>query len=122
MSNCTPSTKEEAIRAFNDWINQRPNLDYHNYGSRTAYAQEQRMITRQLHRARVALIRFATLPYDRDHLDNVMHGSFSGRLIFDTIGVHTTPHNALTYTTGQYWPTEYRLAAAVVLEDYNGKK
>ena len=117
MDNYTPSTKETAIQLFNDWINQRPNLEYVNYGNPKSYRQEQRNITKQLHQARIALIQFATLPYNREMLNKVMHNAFSGRLTFEHC--EQLEMVRLEYTTGQYWPTEYRLAAAVVLERYN---
>ncbi len=116
MDNYTPSTKEQAIKFFDAWINQRPGLEYGNYGNPKSLRQEQRNITKQLHRTRIALIQFATLPYDREMLNEVMHQAFSGRLLFVPDNNYTVK---LDYTCGQYWPTEYRLAAAVVLERYN---
>lgn len=108
-----PDTKNDFYNAFSDWINQRPGLEPCNYGSRSGLNTEYRHISEQKRRALHAL-RDATsawVRYDPLTLREVMRAVFSGRLQFDDAG-------ELTYTTGQYWPTEYRLAAAVVLEEY----
>ena len=107
-----PATREEAIRKFSAWIRKRPSLEFENYGDVSAYRSELRTIAKQKHRAEAALVEFGASDYDPTTLESSMSGAFSGRLEFGANG-------ELEYTTGQYWPTEYRLAAAIVLEDYN---
>jgi hypothetical protein len=87
------------------WIHQRPGLDYGNYGDPALYRAEVRGITRQLHDARTLLraVRW------RGITGAMLRAAFdSGRLSYD-------PITGLDYTTGQYWPTEYRRAACRVL-------
>jgi hypothetical protein len=110
----------ELIPLFWDFIEQRPNLEYGNYGELKSYRAEQRHITAQLHRARKALNRFTSFI----SLDNGIlkpealeraFSAFSGRL---SLAKDKDGKFCLEYITGQYWPTEYRLASAVVLETY----
>lgn len=100
----------EVARKFKSWIEQKPGLDPYNYSSRSQMNGEYRRIAQQKDRALQALDLFWDLPYSEEYMHEAMR-SFSGRLQFDDKG-------ELTYCTGQYWPTEYRLAAAVVLESY----
>lgn len=122
-----PATREEAVTIFKRWINQRAGLDPANYGCHLEQAkyssrqqqidalqsmrQEARSIQNDGKRARLALAEFASLPYDAEVLRVAMRGSFSGRLQFNERG-------ELDYCTGQYFPTEYRKAAAAVLVEY----
>lgn len=92
------------------FANQRPGLDFHNYGDVRAYRQESREITKDLHDF-TELRRYASL-YVKD-LDSKIEQYLkrtSGRLRIDEQG-------RLEYITGQYFPTEYRPAAARVLAD-----
>lgn len=122
-----PANHTHAITAFKLWINQDPGLDPRDYGidttlpaskhdqiAKKAFEDEKYNIKRQGKRAKEALNEFATLEYDPVVLESVMKSSFSGRLQFDD-------NEELEYCVGQYYPTEYRLAAAVVLEDYNNR-
>lgn len=105
-----PNDKWEVVNKFSDWINQRPGIDSRNYGSYNSLKQEYRRIAKQKRDASAALNLFCSLPYDVSLMTNAMR-YFSGRLSFDDIG-------DLQYCTGQYWPTEYRLVADVVLSGY----
>jgi hypothetical protein len=111
--------KSKLIEALHHWINQRPGLEPANYISgwddtagRSAYRSESRSITRDAHDARYFLDYVAI----RDSitaeqiLDAAKH-SFSGRLSIEPDG----DGFRVDYCTGQYWPTEYRKAAAAVL-------
>lgn len=102
--------KHEVSEKFYAWVNQKPGLEWVNYGNSAALRSEYRKIAQQKTRACEALNVFNALPYDEICLRSAMR-YFSGRLSFDKSG-------NLQYCTGQYWPTEYRLAAAVVLEGY----
>jgi hypothetical protein len=113
-----PETRTEAVEIFEKWIAQKPGLDPRNYFSewsdqngRRAYRQEQESIRKDRGKAIDALRTFEGLPYDAEVLRDAMRHAFSGRLQFNDAG-------ELDYTTGQYWPTEYRSAAATVLEQY----
>jgi hypothetical protein len=111
--------KSKLIEALHAWINQRPGLEPGNYISgwddaagRSAYRSESRSITKDLNDARYFLDYVAI----RDSitaeqiLDAAKH-NFSGRLSIEPDG----DGFRVDYCTGQYWPTEYRKAAAAVL-------
>jgi hypothetical protein len=113
-----PETGTEAVEIFRKWINQRSGIDSRNYFSdwrdqdgRRAFRQEQQSIQADGDRARVALSEFSQMPYDPVVLADACRHAYSGRLDFNA-------RAELTYTTGQYFPTEYRKAAASVLEQY----
>lgn len=104
------------LDALDLWIRQRPGLDPRNYirdwrdadGVR-AYKADARAITRDLHHAR-ALLRYVELrpSITGERLLEAFGYAFGGRLMY-------TPGRGLDYTTGQYWPMEYRRAACAVL-------
>lgn len=102
--------KNEVYDKFAQWINQRPDLDWYNYQDRSLMNAECRRIAKQKDDAFKALNLFFMLPYSEEILRDSMR-AFSGRLSFDA-------NDNLQYVTGQYWPTEYRLAACAVLEQY----
>jgi len=106
------------------WINKRPGLDKADYGIAPgqepnrvrwyegfhAWQQEMRSISADGTRARKALREaMGLLPANPAILADSFR-AFSGRLEWK--GDH------LSYCTGQYFPTEYRKAAAAVLETY----
>ena len=107
--------REALLETLAQWINQRPGLDPRNYISdyrdadgRAAYRSEARSITRQLHDAR-ALLRYIEL-----------HPTIDAQRILDAARGRLTIKPAgqsfeIDYCTGQYWPTEYRSAAARVM-------
>jgi hypothetical protein len=112
--------KSKLIESLHHWINQRPGLEPANYirgwddtAGRSAYRSESRRITQDLNDARYLLDYVAI----RDSitaeqiLDAAKH-SFSGRLSIEPDGNGFR----VDYCTGQYWPTEYRRAAAAVLK------
>lgn len=106
-----PREKQEAMIAkFQKWIDQRPGLDPYNYSGRSQINTEYKHISAQKRRAQRALNVVYDLPYAKDTWKGAFR-AFSGRLSLNDKG-------DLEYCTGQYWPTEYRLAAAVVLESY----
>jgi hypothetical protein len=106
----TTDTAERAaiLTALDAFIRQRPGLDFGNYGDLSAYRAEVRSIGRDLRDAR-ALLRAVELrpSITAAVLRDAFQSAFSGRLSWDGA--------RLDYTTGQYWPTEYRRAAAAVL-------
>ncbi len=104
-------TKLAICGALRSWINQRPGLDFANYGEVSAYRSELRSITRTKRDA-LALLQFVE---GRDaitaqQLAEAFPRAFSGRLTLKDVDGKAE----LDYCTGQYWPTEYRNAAAAV--------
>jgi hypothetical protein len=101
--------KANILEALHAFIRSRPGLEYGNYGDPAAYRSELRRITRDLQDARTLL-----------HSIERAHG-ITGRNLVDAAS--TTRLNIQTldgdkvrvhYTTGQYYPTEYRRAVAAV--------
>lgn len=103
-------TKQTIIDALRTWINQRPGLDYCNYGNVTSYRSELRSITRDLHHAR-DLLRAVELrdSISAEDLAKAFR-AYSGRMTL------TEKEGAahLDYCTSQYWPTEYRKVVCVI--------
>mgnify|MGYP000943654692 CR=1 FL=1 len=92
-----------ALRTF---IASRPGLDVADYGDVRAYRAESRQITRDRGDALTLLNRIEPLEVtDAEWADAFR--AYSGRLTWDGA--------KLSYCTGQYYPTEYRRAAAAVL-------
>jgi hypothetical protein len=110
--------------ALEKFINARPNLDPANYGlgrgqtpdrkqwfeCRRVWQAEHRSITQDGTRARKALREARNYPENAAILAESFLRAFSGRLSWNG--------KELEYCTGQYYPTEYRKAAATVLEYY----
>lgn len=92
------------IAALSQFISSRPGFDPNNYSDAPSYRADVREAGKQLADAR-ALLRYVELfnvPLDSDAFR-----AFGGRLSFDG--------ERLDYCTGQYYPLEYRRAAAAVL-------
>ena len=119
-------TKQQILEALRQWINQRPGLDFANYGEWKSYRSELRSITRD--RADALELMQAVSWRDSITAEDLIQSfprAFSGRLEIsegpivthriDGQDVPYPPAVKLTYCTGQYWPTEYRKAAAAVL-------
>jgi hypothetical protein len=112
-----PKSGYAIFTAFEKWINQRPGLETGNYfqtwrdtDGRRAYNSEVRSITAQRKRALAALYTAQRYPFNPEAMQNALSSAFAGRLSWTG--------TEFDYTTGQYWPTEYRAAAASVLEAY----
>jgi hypothetical protein len=97
----------DALLAFAE---QRPGMEPGNYGSFRDYRAESRDVTRDLHDVR-ALVRMARYHIPADRLT----APTSGRLSWDAA------RGAWDYTTGQYFATEYRKAAARLLAEGIGR-
>lgn len=115
----------EVFEALAKWINRKPGLEFANYGEMTSYRAELRSIAGDKKRAVKALDEARSLePARPGLLADAFTRAYSGRLSWvpapsNSIGVTTgLVESHLEYTTGQYWPTEYRKAAATVLETY----
>lgn len=100
--------KQVALIKLHEFASQRPRIDIHNYGSCQTYRQEAANVTRQLARFRKLFAAAVAAGLPDAVLIKAGEGYFSGRLTWNGKG--------WDYCTGQYWPTEFRLAACVVLE------
>jgi ornithine cyclodeaminase/alanine dehydrogenase-like protein (mu-crystallin family) len=103
-------SKQEIVELLREWIKQRPGLEFCNYGDVSSYRSEMTRITRQKHDAETLL---RAVELSGMSVDEIKAGfrAFSGRLQL----TETETGYRLDYCTGQYWPTEYRAAAAAVL-------
>lgn len=122
----------DALRAF---IEQRPGFEFANYGDMTAYRSDQRTAQRQLHDART-LLRQVELS-DGITADAMLAAADGrGRLSVEPLcycgNCHSyvrdsleacpncggmlhatgTPRYGIAWTTGQYWPMEFRAGVA----------
>jgi hypothetical protein len=104
--------KAAIVAALHRWINQRPGLEYGNYGHPAPYRAEVRSIGKDLTHARALLREVELSSISADALIAAASGSFSGRL---TIICTDDGIARIDYCTGQYWPTEYRRAVCAVL-------
>jgi hypothetical protein len=109
--NLTP-TKEQVINLLDAWIRQRPGLEFCNYGDWKNYSAELRQITKDLHDARALLRAVELSAITAPELVEAFR-AFCGRL--EIKPTDKPGEYRLEYCTGQYWPTEYRKAAAAVL-------
>lgn len=110
-------TKNHILTALRAWINQRPGLEFGNYGEVSAYRSELRSITKDRAHA-LKLLQAVELrdSITADDLIAAFSRAYSGRLSISEATNRKGEHAAkLDYCTGQYWPTEYRKAAAAVL-------
>lgn len=132
-----------AMCALIDFAAQNAGLDFANYGNHAAYGQEARSISQDWRRVKAALAEASAEGVTDDGLIAEAPRAFSGRLTWvkycTTNGAHEPcascgvkrgdPHTDKcegglhdvllahwSYCTGQYFPTEYRKAAASVIE------
>jgi hypothetical protein len=109
----TPIDVVTVLNAIETFINKRPGLDYRDYGELAPYRAELRSIAKDKRRALAALANARrSINPDAALLADSFERAFSGRLSW-------VPGHGLEYCTGQYFPTEYRKAAASVLEAYD---
>ena len=103
------------IKLFRDFINQKPNIDRHNYSSYSSLQYDYNKISKQKQKALTELSIFEVLPLVKEILSHSLVYAFSGRLSLKSNkdGIY------LDYIAGQYEPTEYRLCISEVLSDYN---
>ena len=106
--------KNTILEMLRVWVNQRPGLEFGNYGDWANYRAEMRRITRQrndaLHLLRAVELRSSITA---QNLLDAFPRAYSGRL---TLQQRAKDGKwVLDYCTGQYWPTEYRAAACAVL-------
>ena len=102
--------KQTIIDALNAWVNQRPGLDYGNYGDPVAYRAEMRSIGKDLQHAR-ALINYVAW-HDSITAEMILKAAGNGGGLSIVVKGDTV---AIDYCTGQYWRTEYRPAVCRLL-------
>ena len=111
------TNKPAMINALAAFISQRSGIDRRNYGgisrreSREAFMGDYRPILKHGKQARELLSFVSRRDISADDLLSASQSAFSGRLSF----VFRGDSAAVDYTTGQYFPTEYRAAACAVL-------
>ena len=99
--------REAILSALAGFMSQTPGLEFADYGEVSAYRSESRAITKDLHHGRRLLAAVSwRSSVTADNLKEAFR-AFSGRLTWDG--------SRLDYTTGQYFPTEYRKAVCAVL-------
>lgn len=98
------------IEKLTRFVNQRPGLDFADYGDVRAYRQESAEITRDRSDYFELLSLAACRVNDLEERLTKLLQSASGRLTMDKDG-------KLQYCTGQYFPTEYRPAACRIIRD-----
>lgn len=110
----TPS-KQTLVMLLKEWINKRPGLDPRDYGQGrdgwNNYRNESARITEQKHDAERFLQYFENSSMTSENLIEGFKSAYSGRLSLE----ENEKGFYLSYCTGQYYPTEYRQAAAAVL-------
>lgn len=104
METTTQTERDAILNALQVFINQRPGLEFGNYGNAAAYRAEYRSIARD---KRDALTLLSAVRWRESITADDIKAGFTGRLSWNGEG--------LEYCTGQYWPTEYRRAACAVL-------
>lgn len=105
--------KPTIIAMLRTWIRQRPGLEFGNYGDIAPYRAELRQIAKDKRDAETLLR--AVEWRDSITAEDLLAAfprAFSGRLRLEQ---RKDGKWVLDYCTGQYWPTEYRKAAAAVL-------
>lgn len=103
--------KSTILNMLRVWVNQRPGLEFGNYGDWSNYRSEMRRITRQRADALQLLRAVELSSITAEELADAFKRAYSGRLTL----TERKGKMVLDYCTGQYWPTEYRAAACAVL-------
>lgn len=105
--------KQKMLDGLTDFITQRPGLEFGNYGSATEYRAEMRRISKYLAPCLFLISKaYADDTLTAEQIAEMATRTFSGRLHWE----EDKPSPGWEYTTGQYWPTEYRLAVWQLLK------
>ena len=103
-------TEMPTMALLQKFANQKPQLDYCNYGDPKSYRQEVREITKDLHDFR-ELLNFAV-----NRVTDI-EGTLKAYLLKNSGRLTLNEKGELNYITGQYFPTEYRPACNRILRD-----
>ena len=104
------ATKQTIIDALHQWINQRPGLEFSNYGDVSSYRAELRSIGKDLQHAR-AMVNYVAW-HDSITAEMIMSAADNGGRLTLTVDGDKV---RIDYVTGQYWPTEYRRAVCALM-------
>ena len=104
------ATKQTIIDALHQWINQRPGLEFGNYGDVSSYRAEMRSIGKDLQHAR-AMVNYVAW-HDSITAEMIMSAADNGGRLTLTVNGDKV---RIDYVTGQYWPTEYRRAVCALM-------
>lgn len=105
--------KENILKCLQQFVAQRPGMQFANYGDVSAYRSELRGITKSRHHAETLINAVAWREsITADDIIRASQSAYSGRL---TIVRTDTGGFRIDYCTGQYFPTEYRNAVCAVL-------
>lgn len=101
------------LEKLTTFVNQRPKLDFADYGDSKYYRQDANEIAKQRKMYYEIFVACSTV-MDKAEIESRILKRFEksvsgGRLTWDKDA------QVWDYTTGQYWPTEYRRAAAKLL-------
>ena len=102
--------KSTIIAALHKWINQRPGLEFGNYGDASSYRAEMRSIGRDLQHARTMINYVAW--HDSITAEMIMRAADNGGRLSLMADGDTV---RIDYIVGQYWPTEYRRAVCALM-------
>lgn len=108
--------KNPAIAALTAFAAQNAGLEFGNYGDVRAYREEQRNISEDWRRFKDAVAVAVAEGVTDAHVIAEAPHAFSGRLEWQTPANGVAHDSHWNYCTGQYWPTEYRKAAATLME------
>jgi hypothetical protein len=114
---CNYPNPPKALIAVLGFAAQNPGLDFANYGDVTAYRSDSRHITKAWQDVKQAVTKCCYAGVIDSDILEASRITFSGRLSVESFNNPSGSLNyRVDYCTGQYWPTEYRYAAAAVLE------
>lgn len=103
--------KQKMLDGLTDFVAQRPGLEPGNYSTATDYRREARAISKYLAPCLFLINKaYADDEIMAEGIAEMARRTFSGRLEWDDNA------GRWDYTTGQYFPTEYRLAAWSLLK------
>lgn len=116
MENKTP-TRETILSLMDAFVSQRSGMDSRDYGQgrdfdREAYMGDYRPMLQAGKDARVLMRKVESSSVTAETLQAAFERAFMGRL---SLKAGENGEWRLEYTTGQYFPTEYRAAACAVL-------
>lgn len=102
------ATKQTIIDALHRWINQRPGLEFSNYGDVSSYRAELRSIGKDLQHAR-AMVNYVAW-HDSITAEMILDAAGSGRLSIVVKGDTVV----INYVTGQYRRAVCALMSSVI--------
>ena len=100
--------KASILATLEKFARQRPGMEPGNYGDWKAYRAESRTVTQDLAHARTLL---SAVKWSGITADDIIFAAYGGRLDIKADGERVR----IDYTTGQYFPVEYRKAVCRVL-------